>query len=183
MQPQLPQIEKLATALNVSPNALLGLNNPTFRLETVGDFMGFLIMLLNSNVLCIDGERNQDNMLKSETVNIHFVKNSIFSKIVKISICNNENGKKLFNSENFSFDITSPFILPDLLKWEKVNYLYRLLLSNKEKYSEAEFNKTVNDIQQTKEKLELELQRSPIMPGNDSGGISVKIGSDLTPYL
>ncbi|MFT9077900.1 helix-turn-helix domain-containing protein, partial [Ethanoligenens sp.] len=45
MQPQPPQIERIAAALCVSSNALTGLDNAGLRLETIGDLMGIIIIL------------------------------------------------------------------------------------------------------------------------------------------
>ena len=72
MQPQPPQLEKIAAALDVSYNALNGIDNAGMRLETVGDLMGVLMVLCNSNILQITGERGEDNLLKFETVNVQF---------------------------------------------------------------------------------------------------------------
>lgn len=47
--PQFAQVSVIADALGVSPNALIGLENSNLRLETVGDFMGILYMLLDIN--------------------------------------------------------------------------------------------------------------------------------------
>ena len=49
MQPQPPQLEKIAAALGVSYNALNGSDTAGLRLETVGDLMGVLMVLCNSN--------------------------------------------------------------------------------------------------------------------------------------
>ena len=62
MQPQPPQLEKIAAALDVSYNALNGIDNAGMRLETVGDLMGVLMVLCNSNILQITGERGEDNL-------------------------------------------------------------------------------------------------------------------------
>ena len=45
MQPQPPQLEKIAAALGVSYNALNGSDTAGLRLETVGDLMGVLMVL------------------------------------------------------------------------------------------------------------------------------------------
>lgn len=50
MQPQPPQLEKIAAALGVSYNALNGNDTAGLRLETVGDLMGVLMVLCNSGI-------------------------------------------------------------------------------------------------------------------------------------
>ena len=72
MQPQPPQLEKIAAALGVSYNALNGSDTAGLRLETVGDLMGVLMVLCNSGILQITGERGEDKLLKDETVSIQF---------------------------------------------------------------------------------------------------------------
>ena len=62
MQPQPPQLEKIAAALGVSYNALNGNDTAGLRLETVGDLMGVLMVLCNSGILQISGERGEDKL-------------------------------------------------------------------------------------------------------------------------
>ena len=50
MTPQPPQIEKIAESLGVSSFALTGIEN-NIRLETIGDFMGLLIMLCKTHIV------------------------------------------------------------------------------------------------------------------------------------
>ena len=71
MQPQPPQLEKIAAALGVSYNALNGNDTAGLRLETVGDLMGVLMVLCNSGILQISGERGEDKLLKDDTVSIN----------------------------------------------------------------------------------------------------------------
>ena len=62
MQPQPPQLEKIAVALGVSYNALNGSDNAGLRLETVGDLMSVLMVLCNSGILQISGERGEQDV-------------------------------------------------------------------------------------------------------------------------
>ena len=82
MQPQPPQLEKIAAALGVSYNALNGSDTAGLRLETVGDLMGVLMVLCNSGILQISGERGEDNLLKDNTVSIHL--NPVLSSYLEI---------------------------------------------------------------------------------------------------
>lgn len=50
MIPQAQQIDKIAEALGVSSFAIAGIEN-NIRLETIGDFMGLLIMLCKTHIL------------------------------------------------------------------------------------------------------------------------------------
>ena len=57
MIPQAQQIDRIAEALGVSSFAITGFEN-NISLKTEGDFMGLMIMLIKSNILCIKGERD-----------------------------------------------------------------------------------------------------------------------------
>ena len=61
MVPQAAQIDRLAEALGVSSFALAGFEN-NIRLETVGDFMGLMIMLIKTKIVSINGEREESGM-------------------------------------------------------------------------------------------------------------------------
>ena len=50
MTPQTEQIDKIAEALGVSSFAITGFEN-NIRLETIGDFMGLMIMLIKANIV------------------------------------------------------------------------------------------------------------------------------------
>ena len=75
MQPQPPQLEKIAAALGVSYNALNGS-------DTAGLRLGVLIVLCNSGILQINGERGEDKLLKDDTVSIHL--NPVLSSYLEI---------------------------------------------------------------------------------------------------
>ena len=62
MVPQAAQIDRLAEALSVSSFALAGIEN-NIRLETVGDFMGLMIMLIKTKIVSINGEREENGMI------------------------------------------------------------------------------------------------------------------------
>ena len=67
MIPQSQQIDKIAETLEISSFAITGFEN-NIRLETVGDFMGLLIMLIKINIVLIEGERGENEIYKQETV-------------------------------------------------------------------------------------------------------------------
>ena len=67
MVPQTPQIDRLAEALGVSSFALAGIEN-NIRLETVGDFMGLMIMLIKTKIVSINGEREENDLLNIESI-------------------------------------------------------------------------------------------------------------------
>lgn len=68
MVPQSAQIERLAAAFYLSPTIFSGLTDMRCDYQFSGDCLGMLIMLYTSGTLMIDGERNEKNILKKETV-------------------------------------------------------------------------------------------------------------------
>ena len=73
MQPQPAQLERVAAALGVSYNAINGVDRAGLRLKTVGDLMGILIVLYNSGIIQIDGERGSDFFLKYDILFLHLL--------------------------------------------------------------------------------------------------------------
>lgn len=168
MIPQEQQIEKIANALMVSPFALTGIEN-SIRLETNGDFKGLLIMLCKNHIITIEGARGEDNALKPDTV--AFTINPFITQFF-----NAKADKSEINPDKILYYLKFKDIFEDILKWEKANYLYE---KNVDKYGNSS-NKTeiaaLENIKNTKEIIEMELQRSNIVVGKD--GISVKIPPD-----
>ena len=123
MQPQPPQLEKIAAALDVSYNALNGIDNAGMRLETVGDLMGVLMVLCNSNILQITGERGEDNLLKFETVNVQF--NPILASYLELNY-NTHGNQKTLSLKDVLLNIRSHQTFNDLLIWEKISFLYQI---------------------------------------------------------
>lgn len=168
MIPQAQQIDKIAETLGVSSFAIAGIEN-NIRLETIGDFMGLLIMLCKTHIVSIDGERGEDNALKSDTVS--FKINPFITHFF-----NAKSDKQEINSERISYYLKFYNIFQDILKWEKINFNYEKMY---EKYSDATDKPTLAALEQlknNKEAIEMELQRSSIMLNKD--GISVKIPPD-----
>lgn len=130
MNPQFAQVEIIADALGVSPNALMGLENSNLRLETVGDFMGILYMLLDTNHLEIVGKRGQDEFLNPSTI---------------------------------SLSIKDPLILSELIKWEKMNEMYKRVVNGNDGTSEDIRNALIERMQELKEGVSLESQRSSVL--------------------
>lgn len=168
MIPQAQQIDKIAEALGVSSFAIAGIEN-NIRLETIGDFMGLLIMLCKTHIISINGERGEDNALKPDTVS--FKINPFITQFFNAKAAKQES-----DSESISYYLKFDNIFQDILKWEKINYNYEKMY---EKYSDATDKPTLAALEQlknNKEAIEMELQRSNIMLNKD--GISVKIPPD-----
>ena len=160
MQPQPPQLEKIAAALGVSYNALNGNDNAGLRLKTVGDLMGILMVLCNSSIIQISGERGEDKMLKDETVSIQF--NPILSSYLEFGY--SSRGKEhTLSLQDALLNIKSYKVFNDLLKWEKMNYLYQSALKSAGDNPNEATQAAIDDIAEMKEIVELELQKSQLL--------------------
>ena len=156
MQPQPAQLERIAAALGVSYNALNGAAHAGMRLETVGDLMGVLMVLTNSGILEITGERGSDRMLNEDTVSISF--NSALSSYLALE----EKGSKR-SLEEVLLHVKSHRIFKDLLIWEKMNFLYTSAIQSAKDHPSEAAQAVVNEIENDKEMVELELQKSQVM--------------------
>lgn len=171
MQPQPPQLEKIAAALGVSYNALNGSDTAGLRLKTVGDFIGVLMVLCNSGVLQISGERGEDMLLKEETVSIQF--NPILSSYLEFGYTTRGKTHTL-SLQDILLNVKSYKVLNDLLKWEKMNFIYHSALKSAGENPNEATQAAIDEIAETKEKVELELQKSQILL-DTSNGVKVKV--------
>lgn len=159
MQPQPPQLKKIAAALGVSYNALNSSDTAGLRLKTVGDLMGVLMVLCNSGILQITGKRGEDRRLKDEAVSIQF--NPILSSYLEFGYITR--GKEhTLSLQDALLNIRSNKVFNDLLKWEKMNFIYQSALKSAGKNPNEATQAAIDEIVETKEKVELELQKSQI---------------------
>jgi len=156
MTPQAQQIERIAEALGVSSFAILGIEN-NIRLETKGDFMGLLLMLIKTNLLVIKGDRGEDDGLIPETVSFEI--NPFVSKFFSA----NANGTDL-NAESITFKLKSDAIFQDILKWEKITYGYEKSAAKYGDTDEQAILDAMNEMKDYIEAIEMELQRSGAIP-------------------
>lgn len=68
-------------------------------------------------------------------------------------------------------------VFNDLLKWEKMNYIYQNALKSAGEQPNEATQAAMDEIAETKEKVELELQKSQMLL-DTSDGIKVKINPD-----
>lgn len=164
--PQAAQIAKLADALGVGYYAIAGLEQ-NFRLETVGDFLGLIILLRKNNILCFKGERDKSNKLNPDTAIIEI--NPFISQFLNINV----NGT-IFDKDKITFHLRSNKIINDLFTWEKLYYEFENYISqNEQSITQSEIDKFANDL----DIIELELQRSMIIfdaTKNGMDAISIK---------
>ena len=170
MIPQTQQIDRIAEALGVSSFAIAGFEN-NIRLETIGDFMGLLIMLIKTKIVVVEGERGADDIYKADTVS--FKVNPLISQFFNATA-----SEKEFNASDIMYHLKRSNILDDILNWEKINYGYEKCAA---KYSDTPDKNTqaaLEQLKNDKEAIEMELQRSSILLDTKSG-ISVKIPPDI----
>ena len=156
MTPQAQQIEKIADALGVSSFAILGIEN-NIRLETKGDFMGLLLMLIKTNLLIVKGERGEDDGLIPETVTFEI--NPFVSQFF-----NAKSNDSDLNIESLAFMLKSDDIFRDVLKWEKITYGYEKSAAKYGDTDDTAIIDAMNEMKDYIEAIEMELQRSGVIP-------------------
>ena len=155
MQPQPAQIKRIAVALGVSYYVLTGSFEPgSIVLETDGDLMSLLIVLLNSKVLLIDGKREDDYHIFPE--NIHIRVNTLLAPYFGISPSNEANS--ILPLSNFELAIQSKDIRNKLSCWDAVynEWENASVIAKMAKDPAA----ILDDVTRRKEMLEIELQCS-----------------------
>lgn len=156
MTPQAQQIEKIAEALGVSSFAISGTDN-NIRLETKGDFMGLLLMLIKTNLLIIKGERGEDDSLIPETVSFEI--NPFVSQFFNAKVNDTD-----INAQSLAFMLKSDDIFKDILKWEKITYGYEKSVAKYGDTDEQAILDAMNEMKDYIEAIEMELQRSGAIP-------------------
>lgn len=158
MVPQAPQIDRIAEALGISSFALAGFEN-NIRLETVGDFMGLMIMLIKTKIVSINGEREESGMINADTVS--FVINPFISNFFDA-----KTDKANLSANTLLYYLKNENILSDILKWERINHRYEKCAAEICDTSDKELIKILEELKEQKEVIELELQHSSILLDN-----------------
>ena len=154
MVPQAAQIDRLAEALGISSFALAGFEN-NIRLETIGDFMGLMIMLIKTKIVSINGEREENGMINANTVS--FVINPFITNFFDA-----KSDKTELSANTLLYYLKNENILSDILKWEKINHRYEKCAAEICDTSDKELINILDDLKEAKEVIELELQHSSI---------------------
>ena len=155
MVPQAAQIDRLAEALGVSSFALAGFEN-NIRLETVGDFMGLMIMLIKTKIVSINGEREESGMINANTV--EFVINPFITNFFDA-----KTDKANLSANTLLYYLKNENILSDILKWERINYRYEKCAAEICDTSNKELINILEELKEQKEVVELELQHSYVL--------------------
>ncbi len=142
MVPQSAQIERLAVAFHLSPAIFSGLTDMRFDFQYSGDCLGMLIMLYTSGTLIINGERDEKNILKKETVK--FTVSPLLQKFLQFS----EKDKTLpFDDVNVLIkdnDTLDRFIFWEFM-YNRRDELYDAYMEEETKENEEAYNQICND--------------------------------------
>ena len=155
MQPQPAQIKRIAAALGVSYYVLTGSFEPgSVVLETDGDLMRLLIVLLNSKVLLIDGYREADYHILPE--NIHIRVNQLLEPYFQITSVNKSDFSLPLSKFELAIqnqDICSKLSCWDAVynEWENASVIAKMA---------KDPTAILDDVTRRKEMLEIELQCS-----------------------
>jgi len=142
MVPQSAQIERLAAAFHLSPAIFSGLTDMRFDFQYSGDCLGMLIMLYTSGALIINGERDEKNILKKETVK--YTVSPLLQKFLQFS----EKGRTL-SFEDVNVLIKDNDTLDRFIFWEfmynRRDELYDAYMEEETKENEEAYNQICND--------------------------------------
>ena len=118
-------------------------------METKGDLMGLLIMLCKNKVLVVNGKYDKNSALIPKTVMLEF--NPIISKFFAEDVEN-----------KIQFKSDEPLLL-DFFKWEKQFHNYEKLFKKYSGSSKAAEVAALEELRDTIEKIEIELQCSSML--------------------
>ena len=142
MVPQSAQVERLAAAFHLSPAIFSGLTDMRFDFQYSGDCLGMLIMLYTSGTLIINGERDEKNILKKETVK--FTVSPLLQKFLQFS----EKDKAL-PFEDVNVLIKDSDTLDRFIFWEfmynRRDELYDAYMEEETKENEEAYKQICND--------------------------------------
>ncbi len=153
MQPQAPQIFRLAEALNINFMALYGLDYSGVRMKTVGDLYCLLLLLCTAGFIQIKGPRGKESKIQNDTAvfSLHpalapFLTIASFPNMVQSDLTN--------QALVFRDDVKA-----ELLAWEKMEHKYRLAMDKANEFPDDEelWNEMEKCLAQ-KEQKEMDLQ-------------------------
>ena len=159
MEPQLEQIQRIALALNVNANVLIGFDSMPMKIETIGDVLSVLMMLHRSKLIMISGERDEKtSKLKAETVSL--VPNPALTKLMNLSVHRGKTNTKA-EIDSFSLLIKDPNILKFIISWEQMLLIKADMAETAENEPEGAdqfITETLTNSIRTMEELELFMQ-------------------------
>lgn len=142
MVPQSAQIERLAAAFHLSPAIFSGLTDMRFDFQYSGDCLGMLIMLYTSGALIVNGERDEKNILKKETVK--FTVSPLLQKFLQFSERDNALSFEDVNVLIKDNDTLDRFIFWEFM-YNRRDELYDAYMEEETKENEEAHNQICND--------------------------------------
>ena len=117
MRPLVPQVERIAEALQVSVNAIIGSAYSSRPITTVGDMMGLLIDWHKMGVMTIQGTRDNAGRLESKTMRL--VPSPAFEQFLHIGIVKHNEKGMLLSWDGMVMLPRNPDAMYVLLEWEQ----------------------------------------------------------------
>lgn len=168
--PQDAQIIKISESLGISPQALTGYSENT-KMETVGDFIGFLIFAIRLGVIQADGERDKESdAIAPDTFTLKL--NPIIAQRFVATANGNE-----FSTNELKLIFKNFDIYTDFIKWEKLLYRYKEHCENYKDSTDENVKLALEKLKTDLEKIEIELQSFNVLL-DTSHGLTVK----MPPY-
>jgi transcriptional regulator with XRE-family HTH domain len=171
MQPQLPQIERIASALGVSVGAIAGTDTASIRYETEGDLMGLLISWYKAGILCIEGKRGENNVIDVDTAQLKFTPG--FRRFF-YAVSETDNKKETIRMDDLSLRFMTDSAFKKLLQWEGLYHSYRLMQQKYEGNPDSTVQSALQEMADTLELTEMNLQASLLILNLPQGGLTVK---------
>lgn len=157
MQPQSAQIERIAEALRVSGGAISESHSEIIHLKTKGDLMGLLMVWHKSGILHMKGERGDDNLLDSTSV--QFVLNPVFGKYMTLS-CVEAKKEETIKLDSLNIALQDSNVLNDLLRWESLYNGYALMSAKYGDPDKEHIKTALDELRENLELIEMKLQGS-----------------------
>ena len=184
MQPQLEQIQRIADALNININALVGYDSMPMKISTVGDLLGFLMICHRAQLITITGERDPDSGgLRPDTVSL--VPNPVLANLIGVSVEQNKKSQEA-DISRLHILMKDPDILSLLISWER-SLLIREHVMERQKADPRLLGPTLEKINsdqlQSLDELELILQSisTPLTAYETPGSDTPEDGEQSSP--
>jgi transcriptional regulator with XRE-family HTH domain len=160
MKPRQPQIEKLAKALRVSPNALMDFDDIQLRLSTAADLFGILFYLYKADIIFFDGKRDETGKIDPDTIAIRFEQNEVVNRMFGFTISDGKKSVTTNDTKNIKIEITNPKAKEYFANWDHmIRFEYYAIKSLQEGGLDKDHENIAEEILQVAAKFELEMQR------------------------
>ena len=178
MQPQYPQLERMASALGVSVGAIAGTDISSIRFETEGDLMGLLISWYKAKILIIEGTRGENNLIDADSACLKL--SPLFRRYFQ-AFCEKEQKKETIQMDDLSLRLITLSSFKKLLQWESIYDSYCQMQNKYASDPSAAVQSALQDLANTLELTEMNLQASLLILNLPQGGLAVKPIAGILP--